>query len=269
MPAAISPPPFTPLRDTVLFKPLKLGKATLEHRIVQAPLTRMRATKESDGVYVPDDLAVEYYSQRASKGGLQLTEATDICHYASGYPGVPGVFAPSQITGWKRVTDAVHAKGGLIFCQLWHTGRASPPGLRAGKQSISASDVPISGAALDGTQYGDAPPRPMTVDEIHETTDHFAEAAKKAVEAGFDGVEIHGAPGGTARRLIQLLTSKQAQTDAVVMGRWFIANPDLPRRLADGLPLNAYDRTTFYGANPPSEGYTTYPFFGGQTVDTV
>lgn len=192
MPAAISPPAFTPLRDSILFKPLKLGRLSLEHRLVQAPLTRMRAEKESDGVYVPGDLAVEYYSQRASKGGLQLAEATDICHYASGYPGTPGVFTQSQIAGWKRVTDAVHAKGGFIYCQLWHTGRASPPGLRGGKQSISASDNPISGKALDGTEYGDAPPKPMTVEEIHETTNDFAEAAKKAIEAGFDGVEIHG-----------------------------------------------------------------------------
>lgn len=192
MPAAISPPPFTPLKDSALFKPLKLGKIALEHRLVLAPLTRMRGVKESEGVYVPSDLAVEYYKQRASKGGLLLTEATDICHYASGYPGTPGVFSPSQIAGWKKVTDAVHAKGGFIFCQIWHTGRASTPGLRGGQPSLSASDIPISGGALDGTQYGDAPPKPMTVEEIKQTTQDFADAAKKAVEAGFDGVEIHG-----------------------------------------------------------------------------
>ncbi|KAF2085592.1 FMN-linked oxidoreductase [Saccharata proteae CBS 121410] len=196
MPAPISAPAFPPLKDTALFKPLQLGKVSLEHRIVQAPLTRMRAQKESDGVFVPRDVNVEYYAQRASKGGLQITEATDICHYASGYPGVPGVFTASQLAGWKKVTSAVHAKGGFIYCQLWHTGRASPPSFRAGQQAPSSSSIPISGNALDGTAYSANPPKPMTVDEIRELTQKWASAAKAAVEeAGFDGVEIHGANG--------------------------------------------------------------------------
>lgn len=170
----------------------------------------MRATKESDGVFVPGDLVVTYYEQRAGKGGLQLTEATDISHYvqnqpfnariseklinrqASGYPGTPGVFTPSQLEGWKRVTNAVHAKGGFIFCQLWHTGRASPPGLRGGLQSISSTNLPMSGNALDGTSFADAPPKPMTVQEINETTQAWGQAARNAISAGFDGVEIHG-----------------------------------------------------------------------------
>lgn len=111
---------------------------------------------------------------------------------ASGYPGVPGIFTKSQIAGWKRVTDAVHAEGGYIFLQMWHTGRASPPSFRNGQQAPSSSNIPISGKALDGTEYGATPPRPMTVQEIHATTREFAAAAKRAVEAGFDGVEIHG-----------------------------------------------------------------------------
>lgn len=192
MPTAVSPPPFPPLRDTILFKPWKLGQISLEHRIVQAPLTRMRATKTVEGINVPSDWMVEYYQQRASKGGLQLTEATDISRWSSGYPNVPGLFVDAQIEGWKRVTDAVHAKGGFIFCQLWHTGRASPKGLLGGRQPISSGDRPISGKALDGTEYSDAPPRPMTIEEIHATTKDFAEAAKNAITAGFDGVEIHG-----------------------------------------------------------------------------
>lgn len=192
MPAALSPPQFTPLKDTVLFQPWKLGNLSLEHRLVQAPLTRMRSTKDADGINVPSDLTVEYYKQRASKGGLQLTEATDISRWASGYPGVPGLFSQTQLEGWKRVTDAVHSKGGFIYCQIWHTGRASPKGLLGGKQPMSSSDIPISGNALDGTLYSDAPPKPMTMEEIHEVTNDFAKAAKNAVEAGFDGVEIHG-----------------------------------------------------------------------------
>ena len=109
---------------------------------------------------------------------------------------MPGVFAGSQLAAWKRITDAVHSKGGFIFSQLWHTGRASPPSFRNGAQPTSSSDIPISGNALDGTSYSDNPPRPLTVDEIHEYTKEWAAAAKRAVEdAGFDGVEIHGANG--------------------------------------------------------------------------
>lgn len=210
-----------PLAATPLFQPLRLGAITLEHRVILAPLTRMRASKESDGVFVPNDLLVEYYSQRASKGGLLLTEATPIGRYVSsqrlqlmcfrysvscisqgklltnckkvaGYPNVPGIFTQSQIAAWKRVTDAVHAKGGFIFCQLWHVGRATTPGFLGGKTPLSASSIPITGKALDGTEYADHPPKAMSTEEIKETVEEFASAAKRAVEAGFDGVEIHG-----------------------------------------------------------------------------
>lgn len=152
----------------------------------------MRAQKDSEGVNVHIDRAVEYYGQRATKGGLILTEATDICRNASGYPGVPGLFAASQLAGWKRITDAVHAKGGIIFCQMWHTGRASGPNLLGGQTALSSSSSPMKGTYLDGQDCAEFPPRPMTVDEIHDLTAEFAAAAKRAVEeAGFDGVEIH------------------------------------------------------------------------------
>ena len=192
MPSAISPPQFIPLKDTILFKPWKLGNITLEHRLVQAPLTRMRCTKNDEGINIPSDLMVEYYGQRASRGGLQLTEATDISRWASGYPGVPGLFSNEQLDAWKRVTDAVHAKGGYIFCQMWHTGRASPSGLLGGKQPLSASNIPISGKALDGTEFSDVPPRAMTPEEIAGVVADFGKAAESAIKAGFDGVEIHG-----------------------------------------------------------------------------
>ncbi|KAF2682323.1 FMN-linked oxidoreductase [Lentithecium fluviatile CBS 122367] len=406
MPKADTPPGFKPLKGTALFTPFKLGPLNLEHRIVQAPLTRMRSTKESDGVVVPNDLNVEYYGQRASKGGLQLTEATDIFQYAGGYPGAPGCFSDSQIAGWKRVTDAVHAKGGYIFCQLWHTGRASPPSFRAGQPTVSASDIPMSGKWIDGVSCADHPPKSLTQEEIHDITKKWGVAAKNAIEAGFDGIEIHGANGylldqflhdnvnkrtdeyggsienrcrfplevikecskaiGGDRVGIRLtpynyfqdtkdsnpnehweylcekiaalpqderpvyvhmveprfdeVLSEQAKLDAlaaytskqgveaeatikpkinnlnifrdvlrkgsvrfivaggfnrdnavpkldagdadlIIFGRWFLANPDLPKRLAEGLPLNAYDRDTFYGADPPKKGYVDYPFF--------
>ncbi|KAJ5894357.1 hypothetical protein N7495_006048 [Penicillium taxi] len=374
-----------------LFTPLRLGTLSLSHRVVLAPLTRMRSTKESDGVFVPNELNVEYYSQRASEGGLLLTEATPISRLAAGYPGVPGIFTPSQIAGWKKVTDAVHAKGGLIFCQLWHVGRATVSSLLDGNQPLGPTNTPISGEALDGTEYSASPPRAMTVEEIQATVKEYAAAAKRAREAGFDGVEVHGANGylldqflhdnvntrtddyggsieKRSRIVIEVLqavteaigadrvgirlspynyfqdtrdsspnthwlalcsqiaslpaetkpiyvhmveprfdevldekakidslavgkpslnvfrstlkdggvaflaagnfNAKNAgpkmvddETDGIVFGRLFISNPDLPRRLKEGLSLTSYDRSTFYGAEPPQKGYTDYPFY--------
>ncbi|CAK7268184.1 hypothetical protein SEPCBS119000_002933 [Sporothrix epigloea] len=197
MPAAITPPQaFAPLRDTKVFSPWKLGRLSLAHRIVQAPCTRMRAEKADRGVYVPVERYVTYYQQRASAGGVQISEATDICLDASAYPGTPGVFTDAQLAGWKKVTDAVHSKGGFMIAQLWHTGRASSAGLRGGLQPVSSTSKPMPGSYLDGTDCAENPPRPLTVDEIHDLTNEWAAAAKRAVEvAGFDGVEIHGANG--------------------------------------------------------------------------
>ncbi|CAH0040281.1 unnamed protein product [Clonostachys rhizophaga] len=197
MPVAVTPPPvLAALEGTALFSPLKLGKLALKHRVVQAPNTRMRCDRESRGVHVPGPRVVKYYSDRASAGGLQITEATDICLNASGYPGVPGVFTDSQLQGWKKVTDAVHAKGGFIFVQLWHTGRASSPGMLGGQAPLSSGTTPMSGSYLDGMETKDGPPRAMTIDEIHDMTAEWAAASKRAVEqAGFDGVEIHSANG--------------------------------------------------------------------------
>lgn len=188
MPSALTPPPYPPLRETKLFSPLRLGRLNLSHRIVLAPLTRMRSIRSDDGIFLPGDLTLEYYTQRASKGGLQFTEATDISPHASGYPGVPGIFAQKQIAAWKKITDAVHAKGGFIFCQLWHTGRASPASFRGGERALGASEIPIRGKALDGTEYEENPPRVATEEEIKSVVEAFASAARNAVEAGFDGV---------------------------------------------------------------------------------
>jgi 2,4-dienoyl-CoA reductase-like NADH-dependent reductase (Old Yellow Enzyme family) len=110
---------------------------------------------------------------------------------ASGYPGICGVFTPEQRASWKRVTDAVHAKGGFIYCQIWHVGRATVPSFLDGNGTVSSSDIPLEGNGLDGSAFADAPPRPMTIEEIHAVTKDFADAAKYCIEAGFDGVEIH------------------------------------------------------------------------------
>ena len=185
----------TPLAKTALFTPLKVGSIDLSHRVVMAPLTRMRCDV-IDGVNVPTERMVTYYGQRASKGGLIIGEATDICKNASAYPRVPGVYTPAQLTGWKKVTDAVHAKGGKMVAQLWHTGRATSSKMRGGEQTVSSGTQPMNGSYLDGTVCADDPPRAMTVDEIKALTAEWAAASKRAVEeAGFDGVEIHGANG--------------------------------------------------------------------------
>ncbi|KAI8628554.1 NADH:flavin oxidoreductase/NADH oxidase [Xylariaceae sp. FL1651] len=388
-----------PLHDTPLFTPFMLGNMKLAHRIVQAPNTRMRCEIESRGVHVPGPLVVKYYGDRASPGGLQITEATDICLDASAYPRVPGVFTDSQLQGWRKVTDAVHAKGGFIFCQLWHTGRASSAQMRGGKQPISSGDIPMSGKYLDGTDCAENPPRAMTIEEIHELTKEWAAAARRAVDiAGFDGIEIHGANGylleqflhnninkrtdeyggsleNRGRFLLEVVSAiskeigpertglrlspfnyfqdtkdsdpnghwlalcgklaglpdserpvyvhmveprfdevldeeqkmaalaectsaskkeqnsltpfrraleragvkflacgnfnrdnavpkiKNDEADLIVFGRHFIANPDLVKRLENGWPLNPYDRSTFYGADPLDKGYNDYPFY--------
>ncbi|KAF5014769.1 hypothetical protein F66182_14131, partial [Fusarium sp. NRRL 66182] len=150
-----------------LFQPLKLGAVTLSHRVVQAPCTHFNILL----------LFILLTSQ------------------AAGYPGVAGIFTASQIAGWKKVTDAVHAKGGFIYCQLWHVGRATVPSFIEGKEVLGASDIPLTGKALDGNDYAATPPRPMTVDEIRGTIAEYAAAAKRSIEAGFDGVEIHAANG--------------------------------------------------------------------------
>ena len=101
------------------------------------------------------------------------------------------MFTDGQLAGWKRVTDAVHAKGGFIYCQLWHVGRATVPALIDGHTAVSSCETPIKGKAANGDEYSDTPPRQMTVEEIQGTTKDWAEAAKRSISAGFDGVEIH------------------------------------------------------------------------------
>lgn len=221
-PAGGTTGPFSPLGETALFQPLDVGKWHLQHRIVQAPLTRMRnepeqhtTTTTTTTTYVPGPRVVQYYADRATPGGLQISEATDICLDASGYPGCPGVVTPEQLRGWRAVTDAVHAKGGLLVAQLWHTGRASSTGMRGGKTPVSASDVPMNGAYLDGTPCAADPPRPLTVPEIQELTAAWAAAARRAVEeAGFDGVEIHGANGYLLDQFLHDNVNNGTRTDA-------------------------------------------------------
>ncbi|PYE19628.1 N-ethylmaleimide reductase [Paraburkholderia silvatlantica] len=356
-----------------LFTPFRAGVLALGHRVVMAPLTRMR----SDPGDRPNALMREYYAQRASEGGLIISEATPISRQGYGYAGAPGIYDDAQIEGWRAVTDAVHARGGQIVMQLWHVGRQSHPDIQPdGELPVAPSAIQAQGHGY--SSKGEVPfsmPRALERHEISVIVAEFGAGAARAKAAGFDGVEIHGANGYLPDQFLQDGTNKRtdiyggpienrarfllevtqaaidafgadrvgvrlspsgtygsmsdndpqatfgyaaakldamgiaylhvveprikgteliaeaepvaarhlrsvfrgtliaaggfdgasAETilaagdaDAVAFGRAFIANPDLPERLRLGQPLNAYDRSTFYGGD--ARGYTDYPF---------
>jgi N-ethylmaleimide reductase len=363
-----------------LFTSVQVGHVTLSHRVVMAPLTRLRSEQPSD---VPGDLMVEYYAQRASEGGLIISEATPVALTGRGYLGAPGIYDDAHIAGWKKITDAVHARGGKMFMQLWHVGRTSHVDLTGGVTPVSASVTPYDGLAI--TNKGMVPVSPnraLDIGEIPGIVEEFRKGAERAKAAGFDGVEIHaangylidqflqdgsnkrtdsygGPPENRARLLMEIThavasvwgydrvavriapsgkwngmsdsnpvatfdyvvkalaplglaylhvveprvigSQEEAEglppvavvnfrkfykgtilaaggfdgkgagdivtrgdADLVAFGRHFIANPDLPKRIRFGLPLNPYDRSTFYGGD--RHGYTDYPFHETETA---
>ena len=175
-----------------LFTPLQVGALTLPNRILMAPLTRCRA----DADHVPTAIMAEYYAQRAS-AGLLIAEATMVMEGNSSFWMEPGIYSDAQVAGWKAVTDAVHARGGRIFLQLWHGGRACHPLLNGGAQPVAPSAIPITGDEVH-TPEGKKPyvtPRELRDDEIPGIIAGFKKAAENAKAAGFDGVEVHGANG--------------------------------------------------------------------------
>jgi N-ethylmaleimide reductase len=366
-----------------LFSPLQVGPYRLQHRAVMAPLTRMRADRSS---FAPRALNAEYYAQRATPGGLLIAEATPVMAAGRGNPGTPGIYSDEQIAGWRNVVDAVHAKGGLIFLQLWHVGRVSHSSFQpGGGLPVAPSAVAITGNGMmamtaDGKVVPYETPRALETGEIAGIVEAFRNGARHALAAGFDGVEIHGANGylleqflqsqsnlrsdqyggsleNRARLLLEIahaaigiwganrvgvrlspygvangsgeadpmplythvikaldalglaylhfieprssgagraevnhqnvpsamvlfrpiwhsvlisaggFTGETAEAaiaaghaDAIAFGRIFISNPDLPRRLQQGLPLTPYNRATFYGGE--EAGYTDYPVYG-------
>jgi 2,4-dienoyl-CoA reductase-like NADH-dependent reductase (Old Yellow Enzyme family) len=175
---------------TTLFDPIKLGPLTCPNRIWMAPLTRGRATRE----HVPTELMVRYYAQRAS-AGLIISEATGISVEGSGWPYAGGLWGQEHVQQWRKVTDAVHAAGGRIFAQLWHMGRIVHPSLH-GVQPVSASATTAPGSAhtYEGKQpYVEA--RPLAINEIPRLIGDYVSAACNAIDAGFDGVQLHAANG--------------------------------------------------------------------------
>jgi N-ethylmaleimide reductase len=356
-------------QSSTLLTPALLGPYTLRNRVVMAPMTRNRA---GEGL-VPTETMVTYYRQRAS-AGLILTEATQVVPQGIGYPNTPGIHTDAQVEGWKRVTAAVHEQGGRIFLQLWHVGRISHPSLQPdGALPVAPSAIAPEGSVF--TYQGLQPfvaPRALELDEIPGIVEAFAEGARRALAAGFDGVEIHGAngylidqflrdgsnhrtdayggpienrasfllevtdavvevwgadrvgmrlsplsafnsmsdsdpettfghaagelgkrglaylhaamlagaenPESREHRMAALLKERfggplilnggytretgdaivaSGLADLVSFGTLFLANPDLPERFAEGAPLNAPDRNTFYGGD--HRGYIDYP----------
>jgi N-ethylmaleimide reductase len=178
---------------TKLFEPFKLGPITLPNRVVMAPLTRNRAVPPG---MVPNSLAIDYYSQRAS-AGLLVTEASQVSQQGQGYQDTPGIYSKEQVAAWRKVTGRVHERGGRIFIQLWHVGRISHTALQAGGGApVAPSAIRAKGKTfVNGTFADVSEPRALELSEISGIIEDFRRAAANAKEAGFDGVEIHGANG--------------------------------------------------------------------------
>ena len=176
---------------TSLFDPTRLGDIPLANRIVMAPLTRNRARGQ-----LPNALMRDYYVQRAS-AGLIITEATQISAQGQGYLDTPGIYTPEQVAGWRKITDAVHAAGGRIIVQLWHVGRISHVSLQPGGVApVSSTDQPARGKTFTANGFVDcSAPRALRSDEIAGLIEDYRHAARCAMAAGFDGVEVHGANG--------------------------------------------------------------------------
>lgn len=378
--------------NPIYFSPLRLGRHTLRNRIVLPPLTRQRAAQPGD---IATNLMAEYYRQRAS-AGFMVTEGTQIEPRGQGYAWTPGIYTAEQVEGWRKVTDAVHAEGGIIFAQLWHVGRVSHNALQPnGDAPVAPSAITpqkvkafIETAPGEGELVAPPTPRALTVAEIEELVGFYAQAARNAIAAGFDGVELHCANGYlvnqfisaqantrtdayggslenrlrflreivaavaeaigadrvgvrftplfestdqdrvyiglveddphatyieaikvleeagvaylsiaeadwdnapdlppsfrqavratfsgcviyagkyTVERGAQLLETGLA--DMVAFGRTFIANPDLPARIANGWPLNPLEASTLYGG--AEKGLTDYPTYKARALETV
>lgn len=193
---------------TTLFDPLQMGELTLPNRIIMAPLTRCRASAGR----VPNVLMAEYYAQRA-EAGLILSEATSVCAQGVGYPDTPGIWSEAQVEGWKRVTEAVHKKGGRIFLQLWHVGRVSDPCYLDGELPVAPSAIAPEGhVSLVRPERAYVTPRALESDEIPGIVAAYRLGAENAKQAGFDGVEIHAANGYLLDQFLQDSTNRR--TDA-------------------------------------------------------
>lgn len=192
-----------------LLSEFKLGEINLKNRIVMAPMTRNRAIDN-----IPNELMVEYYSDRA-EAGLIITEGVSPSPDGLGYARIPGIYSKEQVAGWRKVTDAVHAKGGHIFIQFMHTGRIShPDNLPEGANVIGASAIPASNTEMYTDEKGMQPlptPDEVSTEDVAALVQEFVQSAKNAMEAGFDGVELHGANGYLLEQFLN--TASNQRTD--------------------------------------------------------
>ena len=189
-----------------LFTATVLGALELKHRVIMAPLTRSRSVQPDS---VPGDLMREYYEQRASDGGLIISEATNISLTSRGWLGAPGLYSGQQVEGWKKVLSAVHAKGAHMVAQLWHSGRSSHTAMTGGATPVSASvdptywENPNHLVSIPGGWVQPSPHRTLAVEEIPGIVEDYREASKRAMAAGFDGVELHAANGYLVDQFLQ------------------------------------------------------------------
>ena len=191
-----------------LFSPLRIGTLDLPNRIWMSAMTRTRATEDD----VPTDLMREYYVQRAT-AGLIITECTQVSDQAHGIIRAPGLHRADQIPAWREITNAVHAAGGRIYCQIWHCGRVAHPDMRGGEQPVGPSPIPATGDFfLPSGRFEFPVPRELALDEIAGIVGDFAQATRNAREAGFDGVELHGANGYLQDQFLQ--DGSNRRTDA-------------------------------------------------------
>jgi N-ethylmaleimide reductase len=184
-----------------LLTPFTLGPHQLRNRVIMAPLTRMRSLPGN----VPGPLNATYYEQRASMG-LIITEASQVSPEGIGYPGTPGIYSPEQVEGWKLITQAVHERGGKIFLQLWHVGRVSHPSLQKDHAfPLAPSAIPMQSPVFTskGEMADPVTPRALEIEEIPKIIDQFRTGARNALEAGFDGVEVHSAYGYLLDQFLQ------------------------------------------------------------------
>lgn len=201
------------MKNSVLFDSVELGPYTLRNRIVLPPLTRSRSSQPGN---IPNDLMAAYYRQRTG-AGFMVTEGTQIEPRGQGYAWTPGIHSPEQIAGWRKVTDTVHAEGGIIFLQLWHVGRVSHTSLQPGgaapvaPSAIAANAVKvfIETGPGEGALAEPSIPRALTTAEVKELVQLYAQAARNALEAGFDGVEIHCANGYLVNQFISAHTNRR------------------------------------------------------------
>lgn len=194
---------------TTLFDPIQLGSIALANRIVMAPLTRNRAPQQ-----LPNALMREYYRQRgnpATGAGLIITEATQVCPMGQGYLDTPGIHSAEQVAAWRTITDAVHAEGGKIVVQLWHVGRISHSSLLPGGAApVSSTSQAAKGKTFTTDGFVDCSvPRMLRADEIPALIHDYRQAARNAIDAGFDGVEVHGANGYLLEQFLQSRSNKR------------------------------------------------------------